>query len=96
MRYARLEEIHPEAIASFRTSFAAEQDKAARFAETLTEKGRSEFFEQAASEEFRLLAFDRWMKSEGRKYITTKQHDRKPDSFESQTPARKASAERAA
>jgi hypothetical protein len=71
--YARLEEIHPEAIAVFKASFAAEQDKATKFAETLTEKGRSAFFEQSASEEFRLVAFDRWMKSEGRKYIATTQ-----------------------
>jgi hypothetical protein len=94
--YARLEEIHPDAIAGFRATFAAEQETATRFAEKLTEKGRSAFIEQAASEEFRLLAFDRWMKSEGRKFIATTRPDRKDDALESETAAQKAVTERAA
>jgi hypothetical protein len=69
--YARLEEMHPEATEGFRIAFDAEQSKARKFAETLTEKGRALFFEQATSEEFRLTAFEKWLKSEGRMYITS-------------------------
>jgi antirestriction protein ArdC len=55
------------------TVFNAEQVEG--LAASLTEKGRQVFFEQAGSEEFRLMAFDRWIKTEGRKYVTAAQPD---------------------
>jgi hypothetical protein len=75
VRYAQLERSRPDAMAEFEAYFAADQAKTERFAETLTEKGRKVFFEQSGSEEFRLFAFDRWVRAEGRKYVEAAQPD---------------------
>jgi len=94
--YARLEEMHPEATEGFRIAFDAEQSKARKFAETLTEKGRALFFEQATSDEFRLTAFEKWLKGEGRKYTSMTRDDGNPDGREYPRTDEKEFAERAA
>ncbi|HEY7309562.1 MAG TPA: replication protein [Gemmataceae bacterium] len=85
--YAHLEKNQPDAITAFRAYFAAEQEKAGRFAETLSEKGKRAFFEQADSEEFRLTAFERWMKADGKKFSAALPRDRMRDASATLTVA---------
>ncbi|MBX9581233.1 MAG: hypothetical protein K2X87_13070 [Gemmataceae bacterium] len=67
--YTLLAKTQPDAIAAFEGYLVTERERAARFADTFTAKGKGEYLRDADSEEFRLTVFDRWLRGEGRRRL---------------------------
>jgi hypothetical protein len=61
----------PDAITAFTAHFAAERERARRFAARLSLRRGDEYLASFDSEEHRLRAFARWLKAEGRGFVST-------------------------
>lgn len=66
--YARVLKTHPDAITAFETFLVSERERATKLLATLTERGKRDYLRNADSEDFKLTAFERWLKSDGRRW----------------------------